>query len=89
MGGYGFGQPGYRPRAEQMKRLDLARLRRNGYLSGFPVRLSWSYGGEPIDSIGLQAQSDGVRLFSRSKGLALRSCVDEGNDFTSFFGCRG
>ena len=68
MGGYGSGQPGYRPRAEQMKRLDLAWLRRNGYLSGFPVRLSWSHCGEPIGSISLQAQSDGVRLFYRRRG---------------------
>jgi hypothetical protein len=51
-----------------MKRLDLARLRRKGYLSGFPVSLSWSYGGDPTGSIGLQAKADGVRLFYRARG---------------------
>ena len=67
MGGYGSGRPGYRPKAEQMKRLDLARLRRQGYLSGFPVSLSWSYGGDPVGSIGLQAKADGVKLFYRTR----------------------
>jgi hypothetical protein len=50
-----------------MKRLDLARLRRKGYLSGFPVSLSWSYGGDPIGSIGVQAKFDGVRPFYRRR----------------------
>ena len=50
-----------------MKRLDLARLGSRGYLSGFPVSLSWSNGGEPAGSIGLQAKSDGVRLFYRAR----------------------
>ena len=67
MGGYGSGRPGYRPKAEQMKRLDLARLGSRGYLSGFPVTLRWSYGDGPYGSIGLQAKSDGDRLFYRSR----------------------
>ena len=49
------------------ERLDLARLRRLGHLSGFPVSLSWSYGGDPVGSIGLQATADGVRLFYRTR----------------------
>ena len=36
-----------------MKRLDLVSLRRKGYLSGFPMSISWSYGDEPTGSIGL------------------------------------
>jgi hypothetical protein len=31
------------------------------------VSLSWSNGGDPIGSIGLQAKSDGVRLFYRTR----------------------
>jgi hypothetical protein len=50
-----------------MKRLDLVHLRRKGYLSGFPARISWSYGNEPLGSIALQARADGLRLFYRSR----------------------
>ena len=67
MGGYGSGRPGYRPKTEQMKRLDLARLRRRGHLSGFPVTLRWSHGGDSVGSIGLQGKFDGVRLFYRAR----------------------
>jgi hypothetical protein len=67
MGGYGSGRPGSRAKTEQMKRLDLRSLRRKGYLTGFPSRISWSYGDEPIGSIGLQARADGLRLFYRSR----------------------
>lgn len=67
MGGYGSGRPGYRPKVEELKRLDLVLLRRRGYLSGFPANLSWSCGEEPAGSIGLQAKSDGVRLFYRTR----------------------
>ena len=67
MGGYGSGRPGSRAKTEQMKRLDLSSLRRKGYLNGFPVSLSWSYGGDPIGSISLQAKYDGVRLFYRTR----------------------
>ena len=46
-----------------MKRLDLVSLRRKGYLTGFPMSISWSCGNEPMGSIGLQALADGLRLF--------------------------
>ena len=63
MGGFGSGRRGGRPKTEQMKRLDLVSLRRRGCLSGFPVSFSWSCGDEPTGSIGLQALTDGLRLF--------------------------
>ena len=67
MGGFGSGRPESRAKTEQMKRLDLSSLRRKGYLTGFPVRLSWSYGDKPIGSIALQARADGLRIFYRSR----------------------
>jgi hypothetical protein len=63
MGGFGSGRRGGRPKSEQMKRLDLVSLRRKGYLNGSPMSISWSYGEQPMGSIGLQALADGLRLF--------------------------
>jgi hypothetical protein len=52
MGGFGSGRPGYGyPKAEHMKRLDIASLERRGYLRGGPYRYSWSCGDEPMGSI--------------------------------------
>ena len=67
MGGFGSGRHGGRPKTEQMKRLDLVSLRRKGYLSGFPMSISWSCGDEPTGSIGLQALADGLRLFYNAR----------------------
>ena len=67
MGGFGSGRRGGRPKTEQMKRLDLVSLRRKGYLSGFPMSISWSCGEQPMGSIGLQALPDGLRLFYRTR----------------------
>ena len=67
MGGSGSGRPGYRPKVEQMKRLDLARLRRKGYLSGFPVSLSWSMAETPLAASACKRKFDGVRLFYRAR----------------------
>ena len=63
MGGFGSGRRGGRPKTEQMKRLDLVSLRRKGYLSGFPMCIGWSCGDTPTGNIGLQALTDGLRLF--------------------------
>jgi hypothetical protein len=46
MGGYGSSRPGFGyPKAEHMKRLDIAHLKRRGYLRGGPYRYSWTWGG--------------------------------------------
>ena len=40
MGGFGSGRPGYGyPKAEQMKRLDIAHLERRGYLRGGELKM--------------------------------------------------
>ena len=68
MGGYGSGRPSSsrKPTAESMKRLDLARLRRDGSLrSGTASTISWSCGGESTGSIGTIARADALRLMYR------------------------
>ena len=73
MGGFGSGRPGSRAKTEQMKRLDLVRLRRKGYLSGFPVRISWSYGGRA--ALVASACKPAVR---RSSGCSTAAATDDG-----------
>ena len=68
MGGSGSGRPGYGyPKAEHMKRLDLALLERRGYLRGGPYRYSWSWGSEPVGSIVLLAVASGLKLMYRTR----------------------
>jgi hypothetical protein len=69
VGGYGSGRWGSRqPKAENMKRLDLARLRRDGVLrSGAASKISWSCGGEGRGSIGSVARGDALRLMYRAR----------------------
>jgi hypothetical protein len=64
MGGYGSGPGGGRPSVDASLRLELPRLKRAGYLRpGYSVsgRWSWSYGGTPSGSVGLQCKVDPER----------------------------
>ena len=70
MGGFGSGRPSSsrKPTAESMKRLDLARLRRDGSLrSGTASKISWSCGGQDAGSIGTLARGDALRLMYRAQ----------------------
>lgn len=63
MGGYGSGRWSSKPTAESKRRLDLARLRRDGSLMpGTVFKLSWSSAGEETGSIGVVASAIGLRL---------------------------
>ena len=67
MGGYGSGRWGSRkPKAEHMKRLDLASLRRDGSLrSGTASKIGWSCSDQDAGSIGAIARGDALRLMYR------------------------
>jgi hypothetical protein len=68
MGGFGSGRPGYGyPKAEHMKRLDIAHLERRGYLQGGPYRYSWSCGDEPAGDIVMLALASGLKLMYRAR----------------------
>lgn len=63
MGGYGSGRPGWRPRASEMLRLDVTRLRREGMLA--PGRLStlvWSFSGGRESTVGIRGEVGAVVL---------------------------
>ena len=79
MGGFLSGRHGSnKPTAESMKRLDLARLRRDGSLRpGTMSAISWSCGGEAAGSIGTVAQKDGLRLMYRVGSRDAGHDVDE------------
>jgi hypothetical protein len=54
---YGAGRPGYRAKAEQLRRVDIRIWRRGGYLNaGRSFSWSWNRGGEPTGSIGVRVQ---------------------------------
>jgi len=69
MGGYGSGRWGSRkPTAEQLKRLDLARLCRDGSLRpGTVSRIGWSRGGEEAGDISVVTDGDTLRLMYRTR----------------------
>lgn len=79
MGGYGSGRWGSRkPKAEHMKRLDLARLRRDLLRPGTASKLVWSCGDEVRGSIGFVAHGDALRLVYRTReGDGPWSAVDQ------------
>lgn len=56
---YGAGRPGYRAKAEQLLRINIADFKRRGYLhSGTGFNWSWSRGDEPVGSIGVRVESE-------------------------------
>ena len=68
MGGFGSGRTGWRPVGEQMLRLDVRFLHRKGWLCpGMSLTLSWSWGGEPISSVGVATNADSIGLFYSTK----------------------
>jgi hypothetical protein len=68
MGGYGSSRPGFGyPKAEHMKRLDIAHLKRRGYLRGGPYRYSWTWGDEPMGSITMLRLPTGLKLMYRTQ----------------------
>jgi hypothetical protein len=55
---WGAGRPGYRVKAEQIKRVDVRQLDKLGYLSrARTFSWSWSLGGESAGSIGIAVHS--------------------------------
>lgn len=71
MGGFGSGRPSvrHRPHVESLKRLDIAYLQRNGFLTvGACKTIHWSRGSRPSGSIGIIAHGDCLRLKYRSCG---------------------
>jgi len=79
MGGMGSGRWGSgRRRVENVPGLDIARLRREGFLRGLPMKLCWYRGDDEAGSIGILALANGVRLIYRTlTGAAEWQKVDE------------
>lgn len=68
MGGYGSGRPGWRPKAEQFRSLDITRLRKAGVLRpGHSGGWQWSVDGEKVASIGLRAETGRLILIYRTR----------------------
>lgn len=61
---YGAGRPGYRAKAEHLQRVDIRQWQQRGYLrAGLHFSWSWTRGGEPTGSIGVQVFGpDSLRL---------------------------
>lgn len=68
MGGFGSGRWGDpRPTVEQMRRLDIARLRSDLLSSGVVSVVSWNRRGESIASVEIIAVENGLRLIYRTR----------------------
>jgi hypothetical protein len=66
MGGYGSGRPGWRPKAEQFRSLDVNRLRKAGVLkSGYFGGWQWTVDGEKVASISMRAEAERLVLIYR------------------------
>lgn len=64
----GRGRPGWRPVGEEMLRLDVRKLHREGWLRpGLSFSLNWSMGGNPIGSISILTNTDSIRLMYGTK----------------------
>lgn len=64
----GRGRPGWRPVGEEMLRLDVRKLHREGWLRpGLSFSLNWSMGGNPVGSISIFTSSDSIRLMYGTK----------------------
>jgi hypothetical protein len=67
---FGAGRPGYRAKAEQLRRVDIRVWHRGGYLrAGRSFSWSWNRGGEPTGSIGV--------LVHGADSLALQYMIGE------------
>ena len=68
MGGYGSGRPGWRPKAEQVRNIDLNRLRKAGLLkAGYSGGWHWTVDGEKVASISMRAEAGRLVLVYRIK----------------------
>ncbi len=69
MGGFGSGRYGFASaKCEEYRRIDLAWLRRNGYLhAGNSGNLTWSRGGNKTGSINYRVETGGLRLIYRTR----------------------
>lgn len=66
MGGYGSGRPGWHPKAEQFRSIDVNRLRKAGSLKeGNFGGWQWTVDGEKIASISMRAESARLILIYR------------------------
>lgn len=66
MGGYGSGRPGWRPKAEQFRSIDVARLRKAGVLkAGYFGGWQWTVDGEKVASISMRAEAGRLILIYR------------------------
>jgi hypothetical protein len=64
----GRGRPGWRPVGEEMLRLDVRKLHREGWLRpGLSFTLNWSIEGNPVASIIIFTNTDSVRLMYGTK----------------------
>ena len=68
MGGSGSGRPGWRPVGEEMLRVDVRKLHREGWLRpGLSFSLNWTWNGEPWGSISIATSADSIRLMYGTK----------------------
>lgn len=66
MGGYGSGRPGWRPKAEQFRNIDVNRLRKAGLLkAGYSGGWKWTVDGEMVASISMRAETGRLVLIYR------------------------
>lgn len=68
MGGYGSGRPGWHPKAEQFRSLDVNRLHKAGLLkAGYSGGWQWTVDGEKVASISMRAEAGRLVLVYRIK----------------------
>ena len=68
MGGYGSGRDGWKPKAEEAKRIDVRYMRKRGFLNdGCQFTLSWSRGEESVGYINARTTDRTVILNYRVK----------------------
>lgn len=66
MGGYGSGRPGWRPKIEQFRSLNVNRLRKAGSLkAGYSGEWQWTTDGEKVASINVRAAAGRLVLVYR------------------------
>lgn len=66
MGGYGSGRPGWRPKAEGFRNIDVNRLRKAGLLrAGYSGGWQWTVDGEKVASISMRAETARLVLIYR------------------------
>jgi hypothetical protein len=68
MGGYGSGRPGWRPKEEGFRNIDVNRLRKAGLLkAGYSGGWQWTVDGEKVASISMRAETGRLVLIYRMR----------------------